>query len=199
MTKAVFLDRDGTVIQGAPFISSPEELVLLPRSAGALRLFKKRGFRVIITTNQSGIARGYFTEGRLNEIHERLLEMLSQEGAIVDAIYYCPHLPEGKIREYSIECQCRKPRSGMLLQAAREHGISLRDSFMIGDTPVDILAGKGAGCKTVLIKNHGKEIEMTAPYQYGTGPVEADFIVGDIWEAAQILCSRDRQIMKPYL
>jgi D-glycero-D-manno-heptose 1,7-bisphosphate phosphatase len=179
LTKAVFLDRDGTIVRGIPYLSSPEQLALFPHSARAIRVFKESGYRVIITTNQSGVARGYFTEERLNEIHARLLDMLRQEGATVDAIYYCPHLPEGIIPEYSIECQCRKPRSGMLLRAAGEHGISLSDSFMIGDTPGDILAGKGAGCKTVWIKNHGEEVKLT---------VEADLVVGDIWEAAQTLC-----------
>lgn len=190
MKKAVFLDRDGTIVTGAPYISSPEEIVLLPHSARAIRLFKEEGFRVIITTNQSGIARGYFTEDRLKEIHERLLGMLSREGASIDAVYYCPHLPEGVVAEYSIECHCRKPKTGMLLQAAREHGIDLKKSIMIGDTPGDILAGNAAGCKTVLVKNHEEEISM---------PVEADFIVRDIWKAAQILCSKARQIMKPHL
>ena len=190
MVKAVFLDRDGTIIQGVPYLSSPEELVLLPHSARAIRLFKEEGFRVVIATNQSGVARGYFTEDRLKEIHERLLGMLSREGASIDAIYYCPHLPEGAVAEYSIECQCRKPKTGMLLKAAREHGIDLRKSIMIGDTPGDILAGNAVGCKTVLVKNHEEEIDM---------PIEADFIVRDIWKAAQILCSKDGQVMKPYL
>ncbi len=181
MAKAVFLDRDGTIITGAPYICSPDEIVLLPHSARAIRFFKEEGFKVVIATNQSGVARGYFTEDRLKEIHERLLEMLSREGASVDAIYYCPHLPEGVVAEYSIECQCRKPRTGMLLQAAREHGIDLRKSFMIGDTPGDILTGRAAGCKTVLVKTHEEIVETS---------VGADLIVKDVWKAAQILCSK---------
>ncbi|HLA37318.1 MAG TPA: HAD family hydrolase [Candidatus Brocadiales bacterium] len=190
MKKAVFLDRDGTIIHGVPYLSSPEELVLLPNSARAIRLFKEEGFTVVIATNQSGVARGYFTEQRLHEIHERLLDLLSQEGATIDAVYYCPHLPEGTVAEYSIECQCRKPKTGMLLRAAREHGINLKGSIMIGDTPGDILAGNAVGCKTVLVKNHEEEIDM---------PVEADLVVRDIWKAAQILCSRAGQGVKPVL
>lgn len=188
--KAVFLDRDGTIIHGVPYLSSPEELVLLPNSARAIRLFKEEGFTVVIATNQSGIARGYFTEQRLREIHNRLLDLLSQEGATIDAVYYCPHLPEGTVAEYSMECQCRKPKTGMLQRAAREHGINLKSSIMIGDTPGDILAGNAVGCKTVLVKNHEEEIDM---------PVEADLVVRDIWKAAQILCSRAGQSVRPVL
>jgi D-glycero-D-manno-heptose 1,7-bisphosphate phosphatase len=182
MKKAVFLDRDGTVIHGVPYLSSPEELVLLPHSTRAIRLFKEEGFMVFITTNQSGVARGYFTEERLREIHERLFDMLQRERASVDAIYYCPHLPEGKVSEYSIECLCRKPRAGMLMRAAREHGIVLRESIMIGDTPGDVLAGKTAGCKTVLIKTHEEVV--------GTN-VDADLVANNIWDAAQILCAKE--------
>ncbi len=178
MAKAVFLDRDGTVVKGVPYLSSPEELELLPHSARAIRLFKEEGFLVIIVTNQSGIARGYFTEERLKEIHERLLDMLWREGAGVDAIYYCPHLLEGNVPQYSIECQCRKPKIGMLLQAAKEHCINLTKSIILGDTPVDILAGKTAGCKTVLIKDYEEEVDIS---------VSPDYIVRNLMEAASLL------------
>src|SRR3990167_2179148 len=117
MTRAVFLDRDGTIIHGIPYLSSTEELVLLPNSARAIRLFKEEGFTVVIATHQSGVARGHFTAQTLHEIRERLLDLPSQEGASIDAVYYCPHLPEGTVTEYSIECQCGKPKAGMLLRA----------------------------------------------------------------------------------
>ena len=186
MTRAVFLDRDGTIIHGVPYLSSPEELVLLPNSARAIRLFKEEGFTVVIATNQSGIARGYFTEERLHEIHDRLLGLLSEEGASIDAVYYCPHLPEGVVAEYSIECQCRKPKTGMLLRAAREHGINLKSSIMIGDTPGDVLAGNAVGCKTVLVKNHEEEIDM---------PISPDYIAKNLMEAATLVFHEAKQII----
>ncbi|MFQ5863058.1 MAG: D-glycero-alpha-D-manno-heptose-1,7-bisphosphate 7-phosphatase [Candidatus Brocadiales bacterium] len=151
--RAVFMDRDGTIVQGVEYLRSLEELVLLPDAARAIRHFSENGYLTIIVTNQSGVARGYLTEEKLVEIHNRLISMLSEEGARIDAIYYCPHLAEGTVKEYSIDCQCRKPRPEMLLRAAREHDIDLSKSIMIGDTPADVMAGMAAGCKTVLIQS----------------------------------------------
>ena len=176
--KAVFLDRDGTIIKGTEYLSSPEEIRLLPNAARGIRLFNEKGYLTVVVTNQSGIARGYFAEERLIEIHNRLLEILSGEGARIDAIYYCPHLAEGTVETYSIDCECRKPDPGMLLRAAREHQIELSSSLMIGDTPSDIMAGKAAGCKTVLIQNSHEPFEM---------PVSPDYIAKDLLEVAFIL------------
>ncbi|MDO8137617.1 MAG: HAD family hydrolase [Candidatus Brocadiales bacterium] len=176
--KAVFLDRDGTLIKGTEYLSSPEEVILLPNAAKGIRLFNEKGYLTIIVTNQSGIARGYFTEERLIEIHTRLLEILSGEGARIDAIYYCPHLAEGTVEAYSLDCECRKPGPEMLLRAAREHQIELSGSLMIGDTPADIMAGRSAGCKTVLIQNSHEPFDM---------PVSPDYIAKDLVEVAFFL------------
>lgn len=176
--KAVFLDRDGTIIHGVEYLGSPEGVILLPGAARGIRLFNSRGYLTIIVTNQSGIARGYFTEERLWEINKKLLDMLSREGARVDAIYYCPHLPDGVVDAYRQDCQCRKPRPEMLLRAAREHQIELSGSLMIGDTPADIMAGKSAGCKTVLINGPGETLDM---------PISPDYVVKDLLEAAVAL------------
>ena len=176
--RAAFLDRDGTIVQGVEYLSSPEELALMPNAANAIKQFNKRGYLTVIVTNQSGIARGYFTEDRLTEIHRRLIEMLSREGARIDAIYYCPHLAEGIIEAYSIDCQCRKPRPGMLLRAAREHDINLSASIMIGDTPADVMAGKAVGCKTVLVQPHDNGFDV---------PENPDFIVKDLMSAVTLV------------
>lgn len=176
--KAAFMDRDGTIVQGVEYLRSPEELVLLPNAARAIRQFNESGYLTIIVTNQSGVARGYFTEERLVEVHNRLIHMLSREGARIDAIYYCPHLAEGTVEEYSIDCQCRKPRPEMLLRAAREHDIDLSKSIMIGDTPTDIMAGMTAGCKTVLIQPSEDGFDM---------PVSPDYIATDLMGAVALV------------
>ncbi|MFQ5957098.1 MAG: D-glycero-alpha-D-manno-heptose-1,7-bisphosphate 7-phosphatase [Candidatus Brocadiales bacterium] len=176
--RAAFIDRDGTIVQGVDYLSSPDELVLLPNAASAIRRFNESGYFTIIVTNQSGIARGYFTEERLAEIHHRLINMLSKEGARIDAVYYCPHLAEGTIEAYSIDCQCRKPGPEMLLRAAREHDIDLSMSIMIGDTPADVMAGKLAGCKTVFIQTYGDGFDM---------PVSPDYVAKDLMSAVALV------------
>ncbi len=176
--RAAFIDRDGTIVQGIEYLRSPEELVLLPDAARAIRQFNEIGYLTIIVTNQSGIARGYFTEERLREIHHRLAHMLSEEGARIDAIYYCPHLAEGTVEAYSIDCRCRKPRPGMLHRAAREHDIDLSKSIMLGDTPADVMAGKSAGCKTVLIQPSGSGFDMS---------VSPDYVAKDLMGAVALV------------
>ena len=162
---AVFLDRDGTINEEKNFISKPEEVILIPKSANAIRELNKLGLKVFVISNQSGIARGYFTEHDLHKINERLIRLLSEENAYVDKIYYCPHLDEDN-------CNCRKPKPGMLLQAENEFGIDLNNSFVVGDRFVDVDAGKNAGAKTVLVKtgygeqsfNWGKENNQFADF-----------------------------------
>ncbi len=176
--RAVFLDRDGTIVRGVEYLRTPEELELLPNAARAIKRFNEDGYLTIIITNQSGIARGFFTEERLAEVHSRLLGMLSEEGARIDAIYYCPHLAEGTVEAYSIDCQCRKPRAGMLQRAATEHDIDLSTSIMIGDTPADVMAGKAAGCRTVLVQTHGDGFDM---------PEEPDYTAKDLLAAVALV------------
>ncbi len=176
--RAAFIDRDGTIVRGVEYLRSPDELEILPNAAEAIRRFNERGYLSIIVTNQSGIARGFFTEETLAVIHHRLLDMLSEEGARIDAVYYCPHLAGGAVEPYGIDCQCRKPRPGMLEKAAREHDINLSESIMIGDTPADIMAGKAAGCKTVLVQPSGNGFDM---------PESPDLIVKDLMGAVKLV------------
>lgn len=163
--KAVFLDRDGTINQYVGFVRDAEELELLPGTAAAIRSINQLGYLAIIVTNQPVIARGEVTVSQLQEIHNKLETLLGQEGAYVDAIYYCPHHPdkgfEGEIEELKINCSCRKPKPGMLYQAAEDFNIELSESWMIGDRIQDISAGRSAGCRTVYLGSPIEEYGQT--------------------------------------
>ncbi|GAG34329.1 unnamed protein product, partial [marine sediment metagenome] len=144
--RAVFLDRDGTMAKDVPYCRRPEDFEFLSNTAKAVRLLNEHGFKVIVVTNQSGIARGYFTEETLTEIHQKMKEELAMEGAKVDGIYYCPHHPNDN-------CDCRKPKPKLVFQAAKEHDIDLEHSFVVGDLQMDIDLGKAVGCRSILIGN----------------------------------------------
>lgn len=155
--KAIFLDRDGTINQYVGFLRTPEEFVLLPRVAEAIRIINQSGYLAILVTNQPVIARGEVTEQTLRKIHDKMETLLGKEGAYLDAIFYCPHHPhkgyEGEVPELKIDCDCRKPKPGMLKQAEAMYGIDLKASWMVGDSQNDILAGAAAGCRTALVSN----------------------------------------------
>ena len=149
--KAIFLDRDGTINKYVGFLTKPEEFDLLPGVAEAIRQINHSGYLCIVVSNQPVIARGDCTFEQLQEIHDKMETLLGQEGAFVDAIYYCPHHPdkgfEGERPAYKIDCNCRKPKPGLLLQAAKDWNIDLSQSYMIGDSERDVEAGNAAGCK----------------------------------------------------
>ena len=155
MQKAVFLDRDGTINKYVGFLRNIDDFELLPGVAQAIKTINISGYLVIVVTNQPVIARGEVTYDQLNDIHNKMQTLLGMEGAYVDAIYYCPHHPhkgyEGEVPELKIECECRKPKPGMLFEAASNFNIDLVQSWMVGDGENDIKAGKAAGCKTALI------------------------------------------------
>ena len=140
MHKAVFLDRDGTIARDVPYCSRPEDFELLPGATEGIKLLNEHGFKVVVVTNQSGIARGYFTERTLAEIHDKMITQLAEHGAHVDAIYYCPHHPDDN-------CDCRKPKPKMVFQAARDLDIDLSQAYVIGDSEMDVELAKRAGCK----------------------------------------------------
>ena len=154
--RAVFLDRDGTINRYVGFVRKPEELILLPEAARAIRYINESGYLAIVVTNQPVVARGEVSFNQLQEINNKLETLLGEEGAYLDGIFYCPHHPdkgfEGEIPELKIVCDCRKPKPGLLLKAAEEYNIDLSASVMIGDDERDMEAGKRAGCKTVLAK-----------------------------------------------
>lgn len=153
--KAIFLDRDGTINKYVGFLKKEEEFELLPGVAEALNKINESGYLAIVVTNQPVIARGEVTFEGLETIHNKMETLLGKEGAYLDAIYFCPHHPhsgyEGEVKELKIECDCRKPKPGMLLKAAADLNIDLGQSYMVGDGENDIKAGKAAGCKTVLL------------------------------------------------
>lgn len=151
MRRAVFLDRDGTLVRPGHYPSRPDELEIYEGVAEELHLVQSSGFALVVVTNQSGIARGLFTDEDLQRMHTSLKRQLAESGVIIDAFYYCPHHPEGIIPVLSIACECRKPEPGMLLTAARELDIDLRRSWFLGDILDDVEAGNRAECRTVLV------------------------------------------------
>jgi len=154
---AIFLDRDGTLIADVGYVRHPDDVRLLPGAADALKRFRDLGFRLVVVSNQSGVARGLFTDQQLQEIHQRLEQVLASDGVRLDAAYYCPYLPgpEAVVESYRRDSELRKPRPGMLLKAAQEHGLDLAGSWMIGDSPRDVEAGRRAGCRTILLSANG--------------------------------------------
>ena len=164
--KAVFLDRDGTINKYVGFIRNIDDFQLLPGVAEAVRLLNTSGYLAIVVTNQPVIARGEVTVPQLQEMHNKMETLLGAEGAYLDAIYYCPHHPDhgypGEVEALKINCDCRKPKPGMMLRAAEEFNIDLSQSWMIGDGENDIKAGKAAGCRTVLIGTEEYNQDETA-------------------------------------
>jgi D,D-heptose 1,7-bisphosphate phosphatase len=156
--KAIFLDKDGTLVDDLPYNVEPGRITLCSGAGAALRLLARLDYRLFVVTNQAGIAFGRFDESAMETVQDRMQELLQREQVMLDGLYYCPHHPEGSVAAYACDCHCRKPMPGLLLQAAREHGIDLRSSWMIGDILHDVEAGNRAGCRTVLIDN-GNETE----------------------------------------
>lgn len=175
MRAAVFLDRDGTVNEEVGYLRDLNDLKLIPGAASAIRKLNESGIAVVLVTNQSGVARGYFSEAFVKETHALLSSMLAQEGARFDGIYYCPHHPTAGESEYTMVCDCRKPATGLLDRAAHDLSIDLHKSFMVGDKWSDVELGHRAGCRSVMVKTgfgsdeagnkrplHVKEPEYTA-------------------------------------
>ena len=165
---AIFLDRDGTINEEMGYINHPDRFIVFPYVAESIRIFNELGLKVIVVTNQSGIARGYFSESLVKNLHESLLERMMIEKAKIDAIYYCPHHPKEGQEGYKINCNCRKPKPGMILKAVEEHEIDLGSSFMVGDRYKDVLFAKKLNIKSGFV--------LTG---YGRGEYEHD---KDKWE-----------------
>lgn len=151
MNKAVFLDRDGTVNEEVGYLTDLSKLRLVPGSGSAIRRLNEAGFKVVLVTNQSGVARGYFPESLVHEAHVRLEEMLRADEARIDAIYYCPHHPTAGNSHYTLDCDCRKPRTGLVERAVKELAIDINRSYMVGDKWSDIELGQRAGVHAVLV------------------------------------------------
>jgi len=159
---AVFLDKDGTLIEDIPYNVDPDLIRLTDGAVDALRLLHAAGFVLIVVSNQSGVARGYFEEAALEAIERRLRAILEPAGIPLAGFYYCPHHPDGIVNAYAVECACRKPAAGLIQRAAHEHGVDLARSWMIGDILHDVEAGRRAGCRTILLDvGHETEWDLT--------------------------------------
>jgi D-glycero-D-manno-heptose 1,7-bisphosphate phosphatase len=150
--RAVFLDRDGTINVEVDYLHRSDDFAFLPGAPEAIRALRAAGFLVIVVTNQSGVARGYYDEQAVTALHDDIQRRLAAWGTAIDAYYFCPHHPAAGVGAYRTECDCRKGAPGMLLQAAREHGVDLPASFMVGDKLADVEAGVAAGCRPVLVR-----------------------------------------------
>jgi D-glycero-D-manno-heptose 1,7-bisphosphate phosphatase len=181
LQKAVFLDKDGTLVENVPYNVDPDLIRLAPGAGAGLSVLRNAGYRLFVVSNQSGVARGLFPVDALEGLRRRLTELLSDAGVSLDGLYFCPHHPEGRVAEYAIECSCRKPADGLLLRAARDHGVDLRRSWMIGDILDDVEAGRRAGCRTVLIDS-GNETEWVLSRDR-----VPDHVVRDLNEAAAVI------------
>jgi histidinol-phosphate phosphatase family protein len=168
--RAVFLDKDGTLVDDVPYNVDPDRIALTPRAQECLAALAARGYRLIVVSNQPGVALGLFAQEQLGGVERRLREMLPA----LDAFYYCPHAPQQG-------CECRKPACGLLLRAARRHGVRLDRSWMVGDILDDVEAGRRAGCRTVLIDN-GNETEWRM-----TPARKPDRVVADFYQAATLI------------
>jgi len=183
---AVFLDRDGTLIEEVGYLDRPDRLKLFPDSARAVRLINMSGMKAIVATNQSGIARGYFTEAVVERLHVHLQKLLSAQGAQIDRFYYCPHHPTEGLGLYRKVCPCRKPEPGMLRQAAEEMNLDLSRSYLIGDMPTDIEAASRAGIKSVLIRGGclpGRTPDL--PHEDWEGRVWPDKVTASLLDAVR--------------
>lgn len=179
--RAVLLDRDGIINEDVGYVGNPRRFRLLPKVPEAIRLLNEAGFKVIVVSNQSGVARGLFTEDAVDRVNRRMKRELLADGAVIDAVYYCPHHPEIGEPPYRTECDCRKPKPGLLLRAAEEFRLDLTQSYVVGDEARDVEAGHSAGCRTILVSGPHCESEVT-----GT---KCDYVARDLYEAARIVLS----------
>jgi D-glycero-D-manno-heptose 1,7-bisphosphate phosphatase len=181
MTKpAVFLDRDGTLIEERGYIDRLDLLTVFPWTADALRLLKRAGFAIVVITNQSAIARGIIDETFLGEVHRELGARLARGGAEIDRYYFCPHLADAKVARYREACRCRKPGPGMIEQACRDMDLDPARSVMVGDRWLDIACGIAAGTRSALVRTgHGAHEAEVPP-----DGVRADAILNNLMEAA---------------
>jgi D-glycero-D-manno-heptose 1,7-bisphosphate phosphatase len=187
--RAIFMDRDGTICDEVGYVNHASRSRLLPNSLEAIRLVNQAGYLAIVATNQSGVARGLFDQSLVDEVHRQLAERVAAGGGRLDALYYCPHHPREGQPPYRAECDCRKPRPGMLLRAAREHGIDLAASWMVGDSLVDLEAGVAAGAGVVhVLTGYGRGLVEHQPQRFR---VRAQHTALDLLDAVRWILARD--------
>lgn len=183
MRPAVFLDRDGTINEQMGYINHITRFIMLDRAAAAIRLLNEQGIPVVVVSNQSGLARGYFPESLIGEVHAKMNAALAEAGAHVDGIFYCPHHPEAKEERFRLACDCRKPKPGLLLQAAREMDLDLARSYVVGDRWSDLRAAAAVQAKGVLVlTGYGRgDYEYIGPAQQ----VQPTHVAEDLYAAVE--------------
>ena len=183
MRPAVFLDRDGTINEQMGYINHITRFVLLPRAAAAIRLLNDQGIPVVVVTNQSGLARGYFPESLLGEVHDKMNKELAEAGAHVDGIFFCPHHPEAKEERFRLACDCRKPKTGLFTTAAQELDLDLHRSYVVGDRWSDLKAAAACEAKGVLVlTGYGRgDRDYIGPQQ----EIQPQKVAEDLYDAAQ--------------
>lgn len=186
--RAVFLDKDGTLIEDVPYNVDPALMRFLPGTAEGLRALHAARFRLIVISNQSGVARGHFPEAALVAVESRLRALFAAAGVPLAGFYYCPHHPDGTVPEYAVPCVCRKPFPGLILRAARERGIDRARSWFVGDILHDIEAGHRAGCRAILIANGNETVWELSPVR------TPDALAADLAKAAQIITRRELSV-----
>jgi len=185
VSKAVFLDRDGVITKEPPYYAHKiEQLELIPKSAEAIKLLNESRFKVIVVSNQSGVARGYYREKDIEIYNRAMQKKIEEKNAYIDAIYYCPHYPKATIKEYRIDCDCRKPKPGMLKRAKKDLDLDLKCSFLVGDKMSDIEAGYRAGCKTILVLTGQGNDELKKISEMDIKP---NYILRDLYTAVQTI------------
>ena len=184
--RAVFLDRDGTIIEEVGYLDRAERVEFYPWTIDAIRAFNRAGFAVVMISNQSGVARGFFTEAVVDDVHARVAAMLAEGGARIDAYYYCPHHPDGKVAGYARPCDCRKPGRGLVDRAVRELDVDPARSFVVGDRWLDVALARAIGANGVLVRTgYGMSVEHQRP-----DGLTADAVVDNLIAAASWILGR---------
>ena len=185
---AVFFDRDGTLIADTGYLNNPSQIKLFSKTAGALKSLRKAGFYLFVVTNQSGVARGYFSEAQVKKVHQSLRRMLKVKGAKIDAFFYCPHHPQGKVKSFSKKCDCRKPSPGMVKQALKRYSVDLKKSYVVGDKLDDVLLAKNAKVAAGLLVRTGNGRKSESEFRKLR--LKNSAIVSNLAQAAQWILSR---------
>jgi D-glycero-D-manno-heptose 1,7-bisphosphate phosphatase len=174
---AVFLDRDGTLIDEVGYLDRPERVRLYPWSIAAIRALNRSGIRTVMVTNQSGIARGFFDEALVDRVHRHIAHLLEAGGAYLDAYYYCPHHPDGKVASYARACDCRKPGRGLIDRAVEEFGVDPRQSFTVGDRWLDVALAQLVGARGILVRTGYGALEETRRPEHVTAAAIVDNLI----------------------
>lgn len=191
MERIVFLDRDGTLNQEVHYLHRPEDLRLIPGVPQALKLLKQAGYRLVVVTNQAGVARGYFNTEDVENLHRHMDQVLEQDGACIDAYYYCPHHPVYGVGSYKKQCACRKPGTGMFEMAGKRFEVDKARSFMVGDKLLDVEAGKKFGLTSILVgtgygrEQHDQDVEAGKGFMY-------DYYAENLMAAARWILEKGR-------